>query len=79
MPFVHHVIHNICGKTVIISHGGGFYTIYGQLDDILVKVKGKVSVSQSVGEIGGSGDNILYFEIRADNEPLNPLEWLKKK
>jgi septal ring factor EnvC (AmiA/AmiB activator) len=65
------------GKTVIVSHGGGFYTIYGQLGEILVKNKKKISGSEPIGKME-RGENILYFEIRSDNKPLDPLVWLRK-
>ena len=65
------------GKTVIVSHGGGFYTIYGQLGKILVKSKKKILGSEPIGRME-RGENILYFEIRSDNKPLDPLVWLRK-
>ena len=63
------------GKTVIIDHGGSVYTIYGNLSEILVNTNKKISSEGVLGKTGNDG--ILYFEIRIDNNPENPVNWLK--
>lgn len=64
------------GQMVIVDHGGGFYSVYGQLDNILVKENEKISSRQEIGKINKG--NLLYLELRLNNEPINPLDWLKK-
>jgi len=75
------------GPTVILSHGGGFYTLYLYLDDIGVVEGREVKQGQVVGTVGGSatpeGPHI-EFQVRA---PVNgqtpqaqdPLQWLRKR
>jgi septal ring factor EnvC (AmiA/AmiB activator) len=45
-------------------------------------VKGaRVAHGQRVGTAGpiASGSDGLYFELRVDGQPVDPLQWLKKK
>ncbi|WP_446009130.1 murein hydrolase activator EnvC family protein [Candidatus Electrothrix sp.] len=68
------------GNTVIIDHGGKYFTITARLDGIFVNKGDKVTQDQ---EIGISGDIAtlyepgVYFEIRHGSTPLDPLEWLR--
>jgi septal ring factor EnvC (AmiA/AmiB activator) len=64
------------GKTVIIDHKGGTYTIYGNLGEILVDDGAKVSAGQQVGRTGPGEKDFLYFEIRIDGQPQDPTGWL---
>ncbi len=67
------------GKMIIVDHKGIFFSVYGQLDKILVKEDQKVARQQEVAKVGKGDDSILYFEIRQYNVPENPLLWLKEK
>ncbi|MCI5113738.1 MAG: hypothetical protein D3921_02185 [Candidatus Electrothrix sp. AW1] len=68
------------GNTVIIDHRGKYFTITARLDEIFVHKGDKVLQNQ---EVGTSGDIAtlyepgVYFEIRHNNTPLDPLEWLQ--
>ena len=70
------------GLMVIIDHGDDFYTVYAHLGMALVKEGDKVLPGQVIGKVG-SGKNghtaipNLYFEIRQDGKPEDPLLWLK--
>lgn len=64
------------GKTVIIDHGGGTYTVYGNLGEISVNENKKVTMKSIIGKTSGKG--ILYFEMRIDNNPEDPVTWLMK-
>lgn len=64
------------GKTVIIDHGGGFYTVTAGFADLAVKEKQIVKDTQPLGSIA-VGDSI-YFEIRRRNSSDDPLSWLIK-
>jgi murein DD-endopeptidase MepM/ murein hydrolase activator NlpD len=69
------------GKMVMIAHGGGYYTLYAHLDSILVKENQEVEGGQLIGKVGQTASkkgSYLYFEIRKDGAPLNPLHWLRK-
>ncbi|MDD5687115.1 MAG: peptidoglycan DD-metalloendopeptidase family protein [Elusimicrobia bacterium] len=68
------------GKMVIIDHLGGFYSIYGNLDKIMVKEEQEIQKGEVIGIVGISvytQDASLYFELRRDGVPQDPLSWLK--
>ncbi|MEW6040354.1 MAG: peptidoglycan DD-metalloendopeptidase family protein [Elusimicrobiota bacterium] len=65
------------GKTVIIDHKGGAYTIYGNLGEILVDTGMKIAQGVALGKTGSSGKDLFYFEIRLNGQPQDPNEWLK--
>jgi len=68
------------GNIVIIDHSGGFYTVYGNLEKILVKNNQVIEKGMHIGTVGISAlmqDASLYFELRKDGSPQNPLIWLK--
>lgn len=67
------------GQVVIVDHGGGFFTIYGELGEVL---KGKGAAVRA-GEIVGTasqkdGRGQAYFEIRRGTEALDPQDWLTR-
>lgn len=67
---------------VIISHGMNFYTVYGNLKKVNVKVGQEVARQSIIGYTGQDtfwDSTGLYFEIRHFNEPQNPKEWLAKR
>ncbi|CAN5656631.1 murein hydrolase activator EnvC [soil metagenome] len=71
------------GPTVVISHGGGYYSLYLHLRDISVKEGDDVTRSQQIGGVGGEntpeGPHI-EFQIRAPGgEAVDPLIWLQRR
>jgi murein hydrolase activator len=69
------------GKMVVISHGAGYHTLYGNLSRIFSKNDAIIKESEPVGEVGDSttlGGSGLYFEIRYKGKPLDPQQWLRK-
>ena len=67
------------GKMVIIDHKGHFFSFYCQLDKISVKENQKVTRQQDIAKLGSGEKSVLYFEIRQNNDPENPLLWLKER
>jgi len=67
------------GTLVIVDHGGSAFTLYGHLRDVAVSPGTNVSRGTPLGHIGlsPSGGAALYFEVRIDGRPVNPLEWLR--
>lgn len=65
------------GQMIILDHGGGFYSIYGQVGEIAVDEGQRVSEGDVVGRVSGPGQPVLYFEVRSDNQPEDPMLWLK--
>jgi septal ring factor EnvC (AmiA/AmiB activator) len=64
------------GKTVIVDHGEAFYTVSANLDEIAVRVGDEIDAGSRVGTVGDMGRGpMLYFEIRASTETLDPAEW----
>ena len=61
------------GKTVILDHGDGYVTIYAGLQDVLVSPGLQIAQGNPVGRLG---QRPLYFEIRNDARPLDPLKLL---
>ncbi|HEX7117404.1 MAG TPA: peptidoglycan DD-metalloendopeptidase family protein [Longimicrobiales bacterium] len=76
------------GPSVMISHGGGYYTLYLYLGRVAVQEGQTVTAGQVVGTVGGErtpeGPH-LEFQIRAPTrsggmpEPVDPLNWLRRK
>jgi murein hydrolase activator len=69
------------GNLVIVDHGAQAFSLYGNLLDIAVKKGARVERGQTVGSVGPSptGPAGLYFELRVDGQPVDPLQWLKKR
>jgi septal ring factor EnvC (AmiA/AmiB activator) len=69
------------GKLVIVDHGAQAFTLYGHLLDIPVARGARVSQGDLVGSSGFAllGVPGLYFELRVDGRPVDPLQWLRKR
>ena len=61
------------GPMVVVHHSGRVFTLYAGLEDLRVE-KGQ---SVSLGELLGASPGVLYFEIRVENQPRDPLAWLR--
>lgn len=66
------------GLLLIIDHGEGFMTLYGH-NQTLLKEEGEwVEPGEPVALVGDSGGEArpgLYFAIRKQGKPLNPIDW----
>ena len=69
------------GNLVILDHGSQTFSLYGDLLEMSVKKGARVEHGQPIGKVGPtpSGSNALYFELRVDGQPVDPLQWLKKR
>lgn len=69
------------GTLVIIDHGALTYTLYGQLGSVQVERGTKIDRGEVLGAAGRmlAGIPGMYFEMRVDGKPVDPLEWLKKQ
>lgn len=64
------------GRTVILDHGGGYYTVSANLAEIEVKVGDDVKGGARIATLsGGSAGSTLYFEVRVGQETADPAEW----
>ena len=70
------------GKMMIVDHGQRFYTVYAHLDEIMRRVGESVKKGETIALVGDS-DSLkgprLYFEIRKDGKPVDPMAWLRKR
>jgi murein hydrolase activator len=69
------------GNLVILDHGSQTFSLYGDLLDIAVKKGARVERGAPVGLVGvtASGATGVYFELRVDGQPVDPLQWLKRR
>jgi murein DD-endopeptidase MepM/ murein hydrolase activator NlpD len=67
--------------SVLIDHGGGYYTVYAYLNDATVKQGDRVFRGQVIGHVGGESSDEgphLHFEIRGQGGiALDPGNWLR--
>jgi murein DD-endopeptidase MepM/ murein hydrolase activator NlpD len=67
------------GQLVVVNHGGGLTTRYGHLSHIDVVQGQTVARSQFIGRVGSTGRSTgphLHYEVRINDEPVNPLQYL---
>ncbi|HET7832064.1 MAG TPA: peptidoglycan DD-metalloendopeptidase family protein [Gallionella sp.] len=70
------------GNLLIVDHGNGYMSLYGN-NETLYKQVGDVlrggDTIATVGNSGGNEDSGLYFELRHESKPLDPMKWLAAK
>jgi|TARA_B110000116_G_scaffold191503_1_gene166519 septal ring factor EnvC (AmiA/AmiB activator) len=67
------------GNLIIIDHGGGFSTVYAQIDDISVHENEYVQKGSTIATVVNPENNnpeILHFEVWGNQQKLNPQIWL---
>ena len=66
------------GLLLIIDHGEGYHSLLAGMTRIDVDQGRQLIAGEPVGimEQSGSGQPILYVELRRDGQPINPLPWL---
>jgi len=66
------------GRLIIIKHNENLLSAYGHNSKLLVSEGDQVRAGQQIAEMGSSGTNRtgLYFEVRKDGKPVNPLRYL---
>ncbi|MCP5057519.1 MAG: peptidoglycan DD-metalloendopeptidase family protein [bacterium] len=68
------------GRTVILDHGDGYFSVSGHLDEVRVEVGQALAAGDPIGSAGETGSLLgprLYLEIRNGSEALDPAEWLR--
>lgn len=66
------------GNLLIVDHGGGYMSLYGNNQALLKKVGDPVKGGDTVAAVGNSGGNEtsgLYYELRRQSKPFDPLSW----
>ena len=68
------------GNLIIIDHANNMKSYYAHLDTRNVKVGDEVKKGSQIGTLGNTGRSTgphLHFELRINNEPVDPLEYLE--
>jgi len=67
------------GNVIYISHGYGYSTRYGHLSSFNVHPGQRVKRGDIIGYVGSTGRSTgphLHYEVRLNNNPVNPLEYI---
>ncbi|HEY7767979.1 MAG TPA: peptidoglycan DD-metalloendopeptidase family protein [Longimicrobium sp.] len=71
------------GPTVVVSHGGGYYSLYLYLREVMVRPGAQITKGQTVGTVGGEGTPEgahVEFQIREPGgSAVDPLTWLRRR
>jgi murein DD-endopeptidase MepM/ murein hydrolase activator NlpD len=70
------------GKTVILNHGGGMYTLYSHCSSTLVKMGQRVKRGDTIATVGRTGratTDHVHFEIRVSGAKRDPLQYLPSR
>jgi lipoprotein NlpD len=69
------------GQLLIIKHGDSYLSAYGHTQSIQVREGEAVRGGQQVATMGNGpkGEPLLYFEIRVNGAPVNPLPLLPQR
>ena len=68
------------GNVIILSHDGGYSTVYSHNSVNLVKKGQNIKKGSVIGKVGRTGNatgSHLHFEVRLGGKPVNPLAYLK--
>src|SRR2546427_11251798 len=69
------------GNLIIVDHGNGFTTRLGHLSQFAVKAGQRVRKNDVIGYVGTSGRSTaphLHYEVRINDRPVNPRNYLPR-
>ena len=69
------------GNLLIIDHGKGYMSLYGNNETLYKQVGDTLRGGDTVAAVGNSGgneDSGLYFELRHEGKPMDPVKWLAR-
>jgi septal ring factor EnvC (AmiA/AmiB activator) len=68
------------GLMVVVDHGDKHHTLYAHLAEARVATGQRVAAGELLGTVGSTslGGPGLYFEVRREGRPQDPVEWLDK-
>jgi murein hydrolase activator len=70
------------GLLLILEHGDDYMTLYGHNQSLQKQAGEWVEAGETIARIGNTGDVSqpgLYFEIRHNGEPRDPLLWCRQR
>jgi septal ring factor EnvC (AmiA/AmiB activator) len=69
------------GNLLIVDHGGGYMSLYGNNESLLKQVGEKTLSGETVASVGSSGGALesgVYFELRHEGKPFDPMKWVAR-
>lgn len=69
------------GNLLIVDHGGGYMSLYGNNESLLKQVGEKAQSGETVASVGSSGgapESGVYFELRYEGKPFDPMNWVAR-
>lgn len=79
---------DLLGQTVIVDHGGGYWSVYLYMQDLRVRMDDQIVAGQVLGGVGGDentpeGTHVEFqiYEPDSDNNPrlVDPVRWLRSR
>ncbi|HEX8155544.1 MAG TPA: M23 family metallopeptidase, partial [Thermoanaerobaculia bacterium] len=67
------------GNVVYLSHGYGYSTRYGHLSGFATRPGTRIKRGDVIGYVGSTGRSTgphLHYEVRVNNQTVNPLEYI---
>lgn len=67
------------GNLLILDHGSGFMSLYGHNEGLLRQVGESVRSGDPIAHVGATGGHVdsgLYFELRREGKPFDPMAWV---
>lgn len=66
------------GNLIIVDHGDGYMSLYGNNQTMLKQSGDTVRGGDAIAHVGNSGGNAssgVYYELRRQSKPFDPLSW----
>ncbi len=68
------------GNLVIVDHGEGYMSLYSNNESLYKQAGDPVKTGEAIASVGNSGGQEspgVYFELRHQSRPINPMAWIK--
>ena len=69
------------GNLLILDHGKGYMSLYGNNETLYKQVGDVLRGGDTIAAVGNSGGNEesgLYFELRHEGQPMDPMKWISR-
>jgi septal ring factor EnvC (AmiA/AmiB activator) len=67
------------GNLVIVDHGTGYWSLYGHNESLTKQVGDSIAAGEAIASVGSTGGAVssgVYFELRQDGKPFDPMRWV---
>jgi septal ring factor EnvC (AmiA/AmiB activator) len=68
------------GNLMIVDHGEGYMSLYSNNESLYKQAGDAVKTGETIATVGNSGGQEspgVYFELRHQSRPINPMTWIK--